>query len=96
MKKYFVLYNTEKNIVIITVVGVTISGDCIDQCTRQSLKDATFTARLLSKKYNGCGIVHKLNEVATGNGMSEINEYFNKQSALFFIRELDKCGNKHG
>lgn len=72
-KKYFVMYNTTKDVVIITVVGVTISGDCIDQCTRQSLKDAILTARLLSNKYNGCEIVHKLNKVATGNGMSEIN-----------------------
>ena len=96
MNKYFVLYNTTKNVVIITVVGVTISGEFVDQCTRPSLKDATLTARLLSNKHNGCGVVHKLNEVATGNGMSVINEYFNKQSALFFMRELDKCGNKHG
>lgn len=61
-KKYFVLYNTTKKVVVITVVGVTISGEFVDQCTRQSLKDATSTARLLSNKYNGCGIVHKLNE----------------------------------
>ena len=62
MNKYFVLYNTTKSVVIITVAGVTISGEFVDQCTRPSLKDATFTARLLSNKYNGCGIVHALHE----------------------------------
>ena len=85
MNKYFVLYNTTKNVVIITVVGVTISGEFVDQCTRLSLKDADSTARLLSKKYNGCGIVHKVSE---GYGISEINEYFDKQNRLFAIRNL--------